>query len=154
MLFPSPFPLTDTLFFAPEHRRLIGNDTAVLYFHDSDKEPFPSAAPRSAMTQVYGVVKRLDEGRKLKVGFMSRKQVAEYGPSMPLNPTFDVLTAAGRAVFKDFLLCRLLNGYRSATVSPPLNKMLRRPRSVVISKLIEKYPIDSVKRKSTLRFKK
>lgn len=106
------------------------------------------------MSQVYAVVQPVDDGRKLRVGFMSRKKVADYGPAMPLNPVFDVLTQAGRSVFKDFLLCRLLNGYRSATVSPPLNQMLKRPRVVVLAKLLEQYPIANVKKKFVLRVKK
>lgn len=110
---------------AEQQRRLIGNDTAIIYFHDSEKKPFPSDAPRSVMGQVFAVVKPVDGGSKLQFGIMSRKTVREFGPAMPINPVFDVLTSAGREVFRSFLLSKVLNGYRSATLSPPLDKMLK-----------------------------
>ena len=158
-----------TLMDAEQQRRLIGNDTAIIYFHDTDKKPFPTQAPRSVMSQVmvfsscslaslflkvYCVVKPVDGGTKLKAGFMTRKTVAEFGPEMPLNPTFDVMTSAGRELFKSFLLCKVVNGYRSATISPPLDKMLRRPRAVIIEKLCENWPNKSKKRGMTLKVKK
>jgi hypothetical protein len=93
-------PLLD----AESRRRLIGNDTVVIYFHDSETEPFPSHAPRSNMNQVFVVVRPIEGGRKLKVGFMNRRKVVEYGPIMPINPAFDVTTSVGRALFRVWLL--------------------------------------------------
>lgn len=136
-----------------QHRRLIGNDTVIIYFHNSSKKPFPSQAPRSIMGQVFVVVKNLEQGKKLRVGFMSRKKVADYGPQMPVNPVFDVTTPEGRDVFRDFLLCRVINAYRAAMTSPPLDKMLKRPRVVVIEKLLEAYPMSAQKKKFILKKK-
>ena len=143
-----------TLMTAEQHRRLIGNDTAIIYFHDSEKTPFPSSAPRSIMGQVFGVVKPADSGSKLQFGVMSRKTVVEFGPEMPLNPSFDILTHSGREVFRSFLLAKIINGYRSATLSPPLDKMLKRPRVVQIANLVETYPMSATKKKFTIRAKR
>ncbi len=38
---------------------------------------------------------------------------------------------------QDFLLCRVINGYRAAVGSPPLDQMLRRPRAVALEELVK-----------------
>jgi hypothetical protein len=139
-----------------QQRRLIGNDTAIIYFHDSP-EPFPSSAPRSVMTQVYAVVKPAESESggaaltKLRVGFMSRRAVSEFAPELPINPVFEVGTSEGRGVLRSFLLAKVLNGYRAATLSPPLDKMLKRPRVVLIEKMVATYPATAAKKKHVLK---
>ncbi len=140
-----------------QQRRLIGNDTALIYFHDSP-EPFSSAAPRSVMSQVYAVVKPVGDFTstsgglgKLRLGFMSRKTVTEFLPELPINPVFETDTPTARDVLRSFLLAKVLNGYRAATLSPPLDKMLKRPRTVHIEKIVAQYPMSAAKKKHVLK---
>ena len=41
---------------AEQQRRLVGNDTILIYYHESQDKPFNASAPRSSMTQIFAVV--------------------------------------------------------------------------------------------------
>ena len=127
-----------TLMDSEQHRRLVGNDTAIIYFHESNSKPFNASAPRSAMSQIFAVVQPREPSH-YKVGFMSRNKIKPFKPSMPPEPTFDVSTQEGREMFRYFFLTKIINGYRTAINSPPLDKMFKRPREACIKQIAQQF---------------
>eukprot|EP01092_Planopodium_desertum_P008591 TRINITY_DN35_c0_g2_i1.p1 TRINITY_DN35_c0_g2~~TRINITY_DN35_c0_g2_i1.p1 ORF type:complete len:168 (+),score=3.46 TRINITY_DN35_c0_g2_i1:48-506(+) len=128
-----------TMLDSEQQRRLVGNDTAIIYFHQSQKASFNSAAPRSLMSQVFLVVQPRPGG-KYKVGCMSRGKIKPFHPKLPSNPTFTVESDEEKTIFKDFLLTKVINGYRTAIQSPPLDKMFKRPREASIINVAKAFP--------------
>jgi hypothetical protein len=64
---------------------------------------------------------------------------------MPPEPIFDCSTQIGCDLLRDFLLAKLMNGFRVATQSPPLNKLFQRPRQVRLQNLMERFPVSESK---------
>ena len=142
---------------AEEQRRLVGNDTAMIVYHDSDEE-FNTASPRSLMTQLFILVQPLPN-KRYRIASFSRNALARYPPTLPPSPVFDASTDVGKALLQDFLLAsklfsllthsthrlclaELMNGYRVATGCPPLNKLFQRPRQVKLQTLAQRYPLE------------
>ena len=128
-----------TMMNAEQQRRLVGNDTVVIYFHETNSKTFNSAAPRSAMSQIFSVVQPRKPSH-YKIAFLNRTKIKPFKPQFPKNPTFDVSTEEGKECFRNFFLTKLVNGYRTAINSPPLDKMFKRPREAGIKKVISNFP--------------
>jgi hypothetical protein len=127
---------------AEEQRRLVGNDVALIYFYDcTDGTPFNASCPRSAMTQLFFIIQPAGPG-KYRLACMHRTGLSQFPPAMPPEPIFDCSTSTGRDLLKDFLLAKMLNGYRIATQCPPLNKLFQRPRDVHLHELYKKFPCE------------
>eukprot|EP01091_Cochliopodium_minus_P000913 TRINITY_DN1080_c0_g6_i1.p1 TRINITY_DN1080_c0_g6~~TRINITY_DN1080_c0_g6_i1.p1 ORF type:complete len:739 (-),score=227.44 TRINITY_DN1080_c0_g6_i1:18-2234(-) len=128
-----------TMMNAEQQRRLVGNDTAIIFFHESTSKTFNSSAPRSAMSQIFSVVQPRSPSH-YKVSFLSRNKIKPYKPTLPKNPTFDTSCDEGKEAFRNFFLTKLVNGYRNAINSPPLDKMFKRPREAGIKQVVQLFP--------------
>merc|ERR1711916_329267 len=84
-----------------QQRRLIGNDVAMIFFHDSDKEEFNTNCPRSTMTQQFILVQPLPNMR-YKVACFHRIALARFPPAMPPEPVFDCSNEIGCDLLRDF----------------------------------------------------
>ena len=142
-----------TMLNAEQQRRLVGNDTAIVYFHETNSKTFNSSAPRSAMSQIFAVVQPRKPSH-YKVSFLSRNKIRKYRPDLPENPTFDVGCEEGKEHFRNFFLTKLINGYRTAIESPPLDKMFKRPREAGIKQIIQQFPFKSKTKKFKRKCKK
>eukprot|EP01114_Cavostelium_apophysatum_P019642 TRINITY_DN6390_c0_g1_i1.p1 TRINITY_DN6390_c0_g1~~TRINITY_DN6390_c0_g1_i1.p1 ORF type:complete len:675 (-),score=165.25 TRINITY_DN6390_c0_g1_i1:156-2180(-) len=120
------------------HRRLIGNDLAVIFFHESNVPFNPSKIDQlGTVPQIFAVVQPCQHNgtTMYRLGFFNRVNVKPYfGPQLPYRYIFDAHT------LKDFLLTKLSNGYMTALASPPMNRLFYVPRTASIAALVEKYP--------------
>jgi len=109
-----------------QHRRLIGNTQAVIFFKE-DAGPFNPEGVDSMgiVPQFYSVVQP-HEGQ-YRIGFFNRINMKIIEPRVPSNAIFDELN------LKDFLLTKIHNGYMIAKQVPPINRLFEMPRQNAIN---------------------
>jgi len=115
-----------------QHRRLVGNDNAIIFFKDFG-DPFdPSDVTQLGnMAQSFIVVQ--PHGNKYRLGCFHRRSLAGYTPGLQKGYLFDPGDIC------DFILCKLHNGILTAYTCPPMNRLIQRPRAVAIAETIEKH---------------
>ena len=128
------------------HRRLIGNDIAVIFFRDHGVRALQlDEIDLGTVPQVHAVVQPaapgiVSEEPAYHVNFFSRNGVREYGPRLPEN------ICLRPKEMRDFVLCKMINGLVSAMVySAPMNRLWYRPRGAAIEDLVAKYPKETDK---------
>jgi len=115
-----------------QHRRLVGNDNAVLIFVE-EGDPFdPSDVSQLGnMPQVYMVVQPF--GQKYRLACFYKKSLVVFLPSLQKGYLFEPEDLL------DFILCKLHNGILTAFTCPPMNRLMQRPRAVAIAETIERH---------------
>eukprot|EP01125_Pyxidicula_operculata_P012223 TRINITY_DN4003_c0_g1_i1.p1 TRINITY_DN4003_c0_g1~~TRINITY_DN4003_c0_g1_i1.p1 ORF type:complete len:543 (+),score=153.70 TRINITY_DN4003_c0_g1_i1:56-1684(+) len=119
-----------------QHRRLIGNDIAVIIYYDCDDIHTPfvpfGSVDMGQVPHVFSVVQPVEGGHRL--GFFNRPNVGEFGPaSPPLTFAFDI------DHLKSYLLTKLQNGYSKARDCPLLRTLFTKPRGEAIKDLGDQY---------------
>jgi len=118
---------------AEGHRRLIGNDIALLLFLEDDVAPFDASflTDLGAVPQIYVLVQPIKplpnatpSDIKYRVVACSKSSLKTFSPKSP-NSTSIVLTAAE---MKDFVLTKLYNGYMMSRQCMPLMRLYQVPR--------------------------
>eukprot|EP01130_Rhizamoeba_saxonica_P014997 TRINITY_DN6633_c0_g1_i1.p1 TRINITY_DN6633_c0_g1~~TRINITY_DN6633_c0_g1_i1.p1 ORF type:complete len:502 (-),score=115.20 TRINITY_DN6633_c0_g1_i1:233-1738(-) len=129
------------------HRRLIGNDVAVIFFLEDDGKFDPTLATGlGTVPQVFSVVKPLGNNQ-YKVNFFNNINIKKFGPQIP-PAHFDGET------LKNIILTKMHNGYSMTKRCPPLARLFYLPRGAQIEDLIEKYPKQAKKNKKKKTKKK
>jgi len=128
-----------TLMDSEQHRRLIGNDVAVIFFKDSNvyQTAFDiSKIDLGTVPQVHCVVEpcKVDGTTFYRTGFFSRTNVKPFGPKVPVDHLFDADS------LRDFIFTKIANGYATAFLCPPLNRLYFKPRFATIETLVKQFP--------------
>jgi hypothetical protein len=130
-----------TMLTAEQHRRLIGNDIAVIFFREQGALNLDDV-DIGTVPQVHAVVQPYTHGSEqtYRMGFFSRTTIKPFGPQLPAQLVFRPQEA------KAFLLSRMVNGLVSAMIrSPPMNRLYYVPRGAEIEGSVAKYPKESDK---------
>jgi len=115
-----------------QHRRLVGNDNAILFFKDSG-EPFDPSDVTHLGNMPQGFMVVQPYGNKYRLGcFHRRALTGAIAPGLQKGYLFDPED------LYDFILCKLHNGILTAFTCPPMNRLVQRPRAVAITETIEK----------------
>lgn len=115
-----------------QHRRLIGNTQAVIFFKE-DPGPFnPEGVDAMGIVPQFYAVVQPHEGQ-YRIGFFYRVNMKIVEPIVPSNALFDLET------MKDFLLTKIHNGYMVAKQVPPINRLFEMPRQQAINNIAYLY---------------
>jgi len=94
------------------HRRLIGNDVAIIFFLEKGKFSLSNISSLGTVPQIFSVVKPTKTG-KYKIASFCNINIKPYFPAMP---SFQI----DPPVLKELLLTKLYNGVMMTTYCPPL----------------------------------
>eukprot|EP01129_Flabellula_baltica_P010646 TRINITY_DN4518_c0_g1_i1.p1 TRINITY_DN4518_c0_g1~~TRINITY_DN4518_c0_g1_i1.p1 ORF type:complete len:511 (-),score=104.96 TRINITY_DN4518_c0_g1_i1:31-1563(-) len=131
-----------------EHRRLIGNDSAIILFLEEGIDSFDPSKIDSigVVPQIFFVVQPYEDG--YRAGFFSRKSIRPFYPVVPQNYIF-----SSKDIFP-FIITKMFNGYLMTTkYCPPMNRLFTTPRKEAIESIAEKYLESSSTKKSFKRKK-
>eukprot|EP01125_Pyxidicula_operculata_P020954 TRINITY_DN788_c0_g1_i1.p1 TRINITY_DN788_c0_g1~~TRINITY_DN788_c0_g1_i1.p1 ORF type:complete len:1170 (-),score=280.30 TRINITY_DN788_c0_g1_i1:213-3722(-) len=111
------------------HRRLIGNDVAVIFFQDEGEFDPTFVDELGTVPQIYAVVQPYGEKKDTyHMAFMSKLNIKPFGPDAPF-------TALSPRIAKELLLTKLYNGLTMTTFCPPLNRLFYVPRGEVLESM-------------------
>jgi regulator of replication initiation timing len=122
---------------AEQHRRLVGNDVAVIFYQEGSAF-VPSALDQlGTVPQVFAVVQPSDaeayDGYEL--AFLERVNVKPpFGPELP---SFFHRFSPGE--MREFVLTRLINGTTRAFHCPPMNRLFVVPRAAALKSLVSEH---------------
>eukprot|EP01124_Arcella_intermedia_P009087 TRINITY_DN1585_c0_g1_i1.p1 TRINITY_DN1585_c0_g1~~TRINITY_DN1585_c0_g1_i1.p1 ORF type:complete len:757 (-),score=150.79 TRINITY_DN1585_c0_g1_i1:99-2369(-) len=118
-----------------EHRRLIGNTQAVIFFHEPGESLFriSQISNLGVIPQLFFVVTPEVESGKYRLGFFSRKSILPYEPHIPANYLFDDSNLV------DFMFTKIQNGYLRSMKYSPMSRLFEEPRRVSLMKFAEKF---------------
>ncbi|XP_053670296.1 GTPase-activating Rap/Ran-GAP domain-like protein 3 [Anopheles nili] len=123
-----------------ERKRHIGNDIVNIVFIDEaatgeDTEFIPNNV-KSQFTHVFAVVTR--RGTRYRLAVYCDETVPPFGPTLPNPPEFE-----DPAVFRDFLLVKLINGEKATFQTPTFARKRERTLEMLIKDLYEEYVHDN-----------
>jgi len=123
---------------AEGHRRLVGNDIAVIIFREEGPEKFDvtNIDKLGTVPQVFALIQ--PSGDKFRLSFFSTRNIKPYAPA---PPSFLV----DREQAKNLLLTKMHNGLIMSNYCPPMNRLWYVPRSETLAAIIERYPAESKK---------
>lgn len=112
-------------------KRHLGNDVVAVVFQERNT-PFCPSLMQTKVTHCYIVVQPMDvEGpTQYKISVCCRKDVPDFGPKLPDPPVFK-----SGAMFRKYLLCKLINAENACYSSCEFNMLRRRNRSDLIETL-------------------
>uniref|UniRef100_A0A9J8A5H8 Signal induced proliferation associated 1 like 2 n=1 Tax=Cyprinus carpio carpio TaxID=630221 RepID=A0A9J8A5H8_CYPCA len=116
-------------------KRHIGNDIVTIVFQESGALPFTPKNIRSHFQHVFVIVKvhnPCTENVCYSVAVSRSKDVPPFGPPIPKGVTFPK-----SAVFRDFLLAKVINGENAAHKSEKFRAMATRTRQEYLKDLAE-----------------
>jgi RAP1 GTPase activating protein 1 len=118
-----------------ERKRHIGNDIVVLIFKEGNTPYLPNTIT-SEYNHVYLVVAPVSVNGKLhyQLACGSKDGVPSFGPEIPEPPLFEP-----NDYFRDFLICKMINGERAAYKSVTFAKKIQRTRLTLLEELQNKY---------------
>ncbi|XP_052567253.1 GTPase-activating Rap/Ran-GAP domain-like protein 3 isoform X2 [Culex pipiens pallens] len=123
-----------------ERKRHIGNDIVNIIFVDEDSNgeetEFNPNNIKSQFTHVFAVVTR--RSRKYRLAVYCDETVPPFGPTLPNPPEFE-----DPAVFRDFLLVKLINGEKATFQTPTFSRKRERTLEMLIKDLYEEYVHDN-----------
>ncbi|KXJ73963.1 hypothetical protein RP20_CCG014649 [Aedes albopictus] len=123
-----------------ERKRHIGNDIVNIIFVDegpNGEEPeFNPNNIKSQFTHVFAVVTK--RSRKYRISVYCDETVPPFGPTLPNPPEFE-----DPAVFRDFLLVKLINGEKATFQTPTFARKRERTLEMLIKDLYEEYVHDN-----------
>jgi len=115
-----------------QHRRLIGNTQAVIFFKEDACAFNPEGVDSMGIVpQFFAVVQPCDG--QYRIGFFNRVALKTIEPGIPSNAVFD------NNSLKDFLLTKIHNAYMIARQVPPINRLWEIPRQVAINQIAYSY---------------
>lgn len=118
-------------------KRHIGNDIVTIVFQEPGALPFTPKNIRSHFQHVFVIVKvhnPCTEGVCYSVAVSRSKDVPPFGPPIPKSVTFPK-----SAVFRDFLLAKVINGENAAHKSEKFRAMATRTRQEYLKDLAENF---------------
>ncbi|XP_031822769.1 signal-induced proliferation-associated 1-like protein 2 isoform X1 [Sarcophilus harrisii] len=118
-------------------KRHIGNDIVTIVFQEPGALPFTPKNIRSQFQHVFVIVKvhnPCTENVCYSVGVSRSKDVPPFGPPIPKGVTFPK-----SAVFRDFLLAKVINAENSAHKSEKFRAMATRTRQEYLKDLAENF---------------
>uniref|UniRef100_A0A8D2JEA0 Signal induced proliferation associated 1 like 2 n=1 Tax=Sciurus vulgaris TaxID=55149 RepID=A0A8D2JEA0_SCIVU len=118
-------------------KRHIGNDIVTVVFQEPGALPFTPRSIRSHFQHVFVIVKvhnPCTEGVCYSVGVSRSKDVPPFGPPIPKGVTFPK-----SAVFRDFLLAKVINAENAAHKSEKFRAMATRTRQEYLKDLAENF---------------
>jgi len=121
---------------AEEHRRLIGNDVAVIFFQEEGEFDASQIAKLGTVPQIFAVVTPLENN--YRIATFSNVNIKAYGPSIPCEPLTPDET-------KELLLTKLYNGLMMTTYCPPLNRLFYLPRHETLEAIVAQFDEESKK---------
>ncbi|XP_052866109.1 GTPase-activating Rap/Ran-GAP domain-like protein 3 [Anopheles cruzii] len=124
-----------------ERKRHIGNDIVNIIFIDEEagSEETTEFIPnnvKSQFTHVFAVVTR--RGTRYRLAVYCDETVPPFGPTLPNPPEFE-----DPAVFRDFLLVKLINGEKATFQTPTFARKRERTLEMLIKDLYEEYVHDN-----------
>ncbi|XP_062257062.1 signal-induced proliferation-associated 1-like protein 2 isoform X4 [Platichthys flesus] len=118
-------------------KRHIGNDIVTIVFQEPGALPFTPKSIRSHFQHVFVIVKvhnPCTENVCYSVSVSRSKDVPPFGPPIPKSVTFPK-----SAVFRDFLLAKVINGENAAHKSEKFRAMATRTRQEYLKDLAENF---------------
>ncbi|XP_036992642.2 signal-induced proliferation-associated 1-like protein 2 isoform X2 [Artibeus jamaicensis] len=118
-------------------KRHIGNDIVTIVFQEPGALPFTPKSIRSHFQHVFVIVRVHDpctEHVCYSVGVSRSKDVPPFGPPIPKGVTFPK-----SAVFRDFLLAKVINAENAAHKSEKFRAMATRTRQEYLKDLAENF---------------
>ncbi|KAG3257844.1 signal-induced proliferation-associated 1-like protein 2 isoform X1 [Ictidomys tridecemlineatus] len=118
-------------------KRHIGNDIVTIVFQEPGALPFTPRSIRSHFQHVFVIVRvhnPCTEGVCYSVGVSRSKDVPPFGPPIPKGVTFPK-----SAVFRDFLLAKVINAENAAHKSEKFRAMATRTRQEYLKDLAENF---------------
>ncbi|XP_054655706.1 signal-induced proliferation-associated 1-like protein 2 isoform X1 [Dunckerocampus dactyliophorus] len=118
-------------------KRHIGNDIVTIVFQEPGALPFTPKSIRSHFQHVFVIVKvhnPCTENVCYSVAVSRSKDVPPFGPPIPKSVTFPK-----SAVFRDFLLAKVINGENAAHKSEKFRAMATRTRQEYLKDLAENF---------------
>jgi len=118
-----------------QHRRLIGNDVAVIFFQQQGEQFHPENIQKlGTVPQIFTVVTPHQKSN-YRLGFFNKTQIKPFGPPLPKFQSFN------KNNLRDYLLTKIHNGYYQARVHcPPLNRLFFTPRGETIAQIVQQFP--------------
>eukprot|EP01124_Arcella_intermedia_P015761 TRINITY_DN22335_c0_g1_i1.p1 TRINITY_DN22335_c0_g1~~TRINITY_DN22335_c0_g1_i1.p1 ORF type:complete len:765 (-),score=188.52 TRINITY_DN22335_c0_g1_i1:43-2160(-) len=113
------------------HRRLIGNDVAIIFFLTKGKLSLSNIGLLGTMPQVYAIVKPAKNNR-YKIATFCNVNIKPHGPPTPKS-------SLDGATLKELLLTKLHNGIVMTTYCPPLARLFFLPRKETIDSIVNKH---------------
>ncbi|XP_039593901.1 signal-induced proliferation-associated 1-like protein 2 isoform X2 [Polypterus senegalus] len=130
-------------------KRHIGNDIVTIVFQEPGALPFTPKNIRSHFQHVFVIVKvhnPCSENVCYSVAVSRSKDVPPFGPPIPKGVTFPK-----SAVFRDFLLAKVINGENAAHKSEKFRAMATRTRQEYLKDLAENF-VTTATVDSTVKF--
>jgi len=127
-------PLLD----AEGHRRLIGNDIAIIFYHDDLLGSFDPSEVGSlgAVPQIYAIIQPYKNNR-YRLAILSGLNIKEYGPALPVKSYTE-------EDLRETLFTKIHNGFFEAAIfSPPMNRLFFTPREQTLKEIVSHYPYES-----------
>ncbi|XP_077469242.1 signal-induced proliferation-associated 1-like protein 2 isoform X2 [Stigmatopora argus] len=118
-------------------KRHIGNDIVTIVFQEPGALPFTPKSVRSHFQHVFVIVKvhnPCTDNVCYSVSVSRSKDVPPFGPPIPKSVTFPK-----SAVFRDFLLAKVINGENAAHKSEKFRAMATRTRQEYLKDLAENF---------------
>ncbi|XP_066092286.1 signal-induced proliferation-associated 1-like protein 2 isoform X2 [Saccopteryx bilineata] len=118
-------------------KRHIGNDIVTIVFQEPGALPFTPKSIRSHFQHVFVIVRvhnPCTENMCYSVGVSRSKDVPPFGPPIPKGVTFPK-----SAVFRDFLLAKVINAENAAHKSEKFRAMATRTRQEYLKDLAENF---------------
>uniref|UniRef100_A0A182W0Z5 Rap-GAP domain-containing protein n=1 Tax=Anopheles minimus TaxID=112268 RepID=A0A182W0Z5_9DIPT len=123
-----------------ERKRHIGNDIVNIIFIDEESSgeetEFIPNNVKSQFTHVFAVVTK--RGTRYRLAVYCDETVPPFGPTLPNPPEFE-----DPAVFRDFLLVKLINGEKATFQTPTFARKRERTLEMLIKDLYEEYVHDN-----------
>jgi len=121
---------------AEEHRRLIGNDVAVVFFHEDGDFDASQLDKLGTVPQNFVVVSPFKEN--YRIAAFANVNIKPYGPPIPMETITPEDT-------KELLLTKLYNGLMMTTYCPPLNRLFYLPRHDTLEAIVAQFPEETKK---------
>jgi len=108
-----------TLMDEEQHRRLIGNDVATIFFKEIGRLSMKDVDSLGTVPQVFAAVQPclIDKRKKYRMSFFNRVNIKKFLPLVPHGHFWD------EEEMREFLFTKIINGYATAFLNPPLNRL-------------------------------
>jgi len=120
-----------------ERKRHLGNDVGIIIWrHQNCKGEFTPLEIRSQFNHCFMVIQPVVDNNviKYRIHLASKIGVSPYGPSMPGNGVYEKSTK-----LREFILCKLINGERSAMYAPDFKGKIISTRKQTLRELLKKF---------------
>lgn len=125
-----------------QKKRHIGNDMVCIVFVDDMETPFNPTCIRSHFLHSFIVVHcdSVAFPKRYRVDVVARDSVPHFGPSLSTQNVFQ----AGTQLFSEFLLTKLVNGYRATCRASKFNRLKVRTLTQMIKEVTNTFALHEV----------